>query len=76
MRELTKNQEIQLHQTFNSSAVRSMSKREYRDYIQCILTLSLGTVLAEEGVKFTAEFVQAALNNSEDIPIVQQVKKH
>ena len=76
MGDLTKKQDDALNSAFNSSVVQCMELEEYKVYIQCLLTLSLGTVIVTEGVEFASEFVEAAINNKENIPVVQQVKRH
>ena len=73
---LSKKQSRALGKAFNDKAVQNMKSEEYEEYIQQICALSLSTIIANKGPQFTKEFVEAALNNTEPTPIVQQSRTH
>ena len=72
----TKKQLKMLEIVFNDKTVRNMKPKEYNDYLQMLLTLSLATVQANKGTQFCVEFVEAGLNSQEDQVVVQQMKSH
>lgn len=58
--------------TFNNPLVQKLSNDDYKEYILSILSLSLGTVIMNEGHDFAANFCEDALNCKESMPVVQQ----
>ena len=65
-----------LANTFNSELVQKLSNEEYKEYITAVASLTLGTLIKNEGHEFVRDFCQGALNEKGDLPIVQQVKQH
>jgi predicted Zn-dependent peptidase len=65
-----------LANTFNSELVQKLSNEEYKEYITAVASLTLGTLIKNEGHEFVLDFCQSALNEKGDLPIVQQVKQH
>lgn len=64
-----------LTNTFNSELVKNLTNDDYRNYIEAVCALTLGTLIANEGHKYAAEFCQGALNEKGPLPIVRQVVK-
>ena len=60
--------------TFNSMLVRGLSDAEYKQYIQACATLTIATLIKNEGHQFVKDFAEAALNNESPTAVVQQVK--
>ncbi len=65
-----------LANTFNSELVQKLSNEEYKEYITAVASLTLGTLIKNEGHEFVRDFCQGVLNEKGDLPIVQQVKQH
>lgn len=65
-----------LAHTFNSSKVQKLSNEEYKEYIEAVAALTLGTLIKNEGHVYTRDFCQGALNTTDGLPCVQQVKSH
>lgn len=65
-----------LANTFNSEIVQKLSNEEYKEYITAVASLTIGTLIKNEGHEFVRDFCQGALNEKGDLPIVQQVKQH
>lgn len=65
-----------LANAFNSELVQKLSNEEYKEYITAVASLTLGTLIKNEGHEFVRDFCQGALNEKGDLPVVQQVKQH
>ena len=65
-----------LANTFNSELVQKLSNEEYKEYITAVASLTLSTLIKNEGHEFVRDFCQSALNEKGDLPVVQQIKKH
>ena len=65
-----------LANTFNSELVQKLSDEEYKEYITAVASLTLGTLIKNEGHAFVRDFCQGSLNEKGDLPVVQQVKQH
>jgi predicted Zn-dependent peptidase len=62
--------------TFNSELVQKLSNEEYEEYITAVASLTLSTLIKNEGHEFVRDFCQGVLNEKGDLPVVQQIKKH
>jgi hypothetical protein len=65
-----------LEKTFNSKLVTNLSNDDYKEYILMCATLTIGTLIKNEGHEFVKGFCEAALNNRNEFPITQQIKNH
>lgn len=62
--------------TFNSEVVQNLSNEDYKQYIEAVSALTLGTLIKNEGHAYVLDFCQGALNTKDSLPVVQQVKPH
>lgn len=74
MNDLSPNVKAALVNTFNSMLVRGLSDAEYKEYIQTCATLTITTLISNEGHQFVKGFVEAALNSPETTPVLRRVK--
>lgn len=74
--DMTKKQSKALSLAFDSGIVKNMEVDEYLVYIQYLLSLSLATMIENKGHNFTAEFVEAGLNETGPLVFAKQVKSH
>ncbi len=72
----SKNVNESLANTFNSELVQKLSNEEYKEYITAVASLTIGTLIKNEGHEFVRDFCQGALNEKGGLPVAQQVKKH
>lgn len=63
-----------LAHSFNSPKVQGLSNEQYKQYIEASCSLTIGTLIANEGKQFVKDFCQAALDCTEPMPMVKQVK--
>lgn len=65
-----------LAHTFNSEVVQKLSNEDYKQYIEAVSALTLGTLIKNEGHVYVRDFCQGALNTKDSLPVVQQIKQH
>ena len=65
-----------LSHTFNSEKVAGLNNEQYKEYIQYCATLTLNTLINNEGKTFVKAFCEAALKSTDPRPVVNQVKSH